>query len=132
MKLTSTFEIRGWDTAESDGLEQTSDIARVVIRKGFDGELRGQSVGYGLMLQTPAETGGYLVIERVSAVTADGREGSFVIQHYGIRDAAGGGPWYGDIVPGTGTGGFDGVGGKFSIKHEGGAAEFVWDFEFPA
>lgn len=131
MKLKSTFEIKGWDAAEADGLEETTDISRVTIRKNFDGDLRGQSTGYGLLIQTPEETGGYVVVERVSAVLADGREGRFAIQHYGIRDVSGEGPWHGDIIPGTGTGGFEGVSGKFSINHEDGAAEFVWDFEFP-
>src|SRR5437868_775392 len=129
MKLTSTFEIKGWDVAEADGIEETAGISRATIRKSFNGEIRGHSVGYGLFLQTPKETGGYLVIERVSAVTADGREGSFVIQHYGVRDASGGGPWYGNVVPGTGTGGFEDVTGTFKIKHEGGIAEFEWDLE---
>ena len=108
MKFTSTFEIKGWDVADSGGADELVDIGRATIRKAFSGELEGTSVGYGLLLQTPNETGGYVVIERVTA-TANGREGSFVIQHYGIRDAEGGGPWYGDVVPGTGTDGFEGV-----------------------
>jgi hypothetical protein len=130
MKFTSTFEIKGWDVASEGGAEEIADMSRVTIRKAFDGELKGTSVGYGVMLQTPEQTGGYVVIERVNAVTEDGREGTFVIQHYGVRDAAGGGPWYGDVVPGSGTDGFAGVSGTFAIKHEEGIAEFGWDFEF--
>ena len=126
MKLRSAFEIKGWDIAESDGIEETEGLSRATIRKSFDGELKGSSVGYGVLLQTPTETGGYVVVERVSGVTEDGREGTFVIQHYGIRDAKGGGPWYGDVVPGTGTGGFEGVTGTFTIQHDDGAF-FVFD-----
>jgi len=126
MKLTSTFEIKGWDVAEDGGVDELTDVARATIRKAFTGELEGTSVGYGLLLQTPEQTGGYVVIERVSA-TADGREGTFVIQHYGVRDAAGGGPWYGDVVPGSGTDGFAGVTGTFAIQHDEGGALFTWD-----
>ena len=131
MKLKSAFEIKGWDVAESDGIEETMGISRATIRKAFDGELHGHSVGYGLFLQTPEETGGYVVVERVAAVLADGREGTFVIQHYGVRDATGAGPWHGDVVPATGTGGFTDVTGTFKIKHEAGIAEFEWDIELP-
>jgi hypothetical protein len=130
MKLTSTFEIESWEVADTGGVEDLADISRATLRKSFAGELEGTSVGYGLFLQTPEQTGGYVVLERVSAVTEDGREGAFVIQHYGISDGAGGGPWYGDIVPGTGTDGFAGVTGTFAIQHEGGIAEFTWDLNF--
>jgi len=126
MKFKSTFEIKGWDVAETGGANELSDISQAVIRKEFSGELEGTSVGYGLFLQTPEQTGGYVVIERVLA-RADGREGSFVIQHYGIRDADEGGPWYGDVVPGTGTEGFAGVTGTFEIEHGDGKAFFTFD-----
>jgi hypothetical protein len=130
MKLSSTFEIKGWDVAETGGVDELVDVSRATIRKAFTGELEGTSVGYGLLLQTPEETGGYVVIERVSAVLADGREGTFVIQHYGVRDAEGGGPWYGDVVPGSGTDGFAGATGTFAIQHDEGGALFTWDLEF--
>ena len=129
MKFTSTFEIKGWDVADTGGVDDLADVGRATIRKSFAGELEGSSVGYGLLLQTPAETGGYVVIERVTA-KADGREGSFVIMHYGVRDASGGGPWHGDVVPGTGTDGFVGVTGTFAIQHDEKGALFTWDLSF--
>ena len=129
MKFTSTFEIKGWDIAADGGVDELSDISQATIRKSFTGELEGSSVGLGLLLQTPAGTGGYVVIERVTA-KADGREGTFVIQHYGVRDASGGGPWYGDVVPGSGTDGFADVTGKFTIQHDESGALFTWELEF--
>jgi hypothetical protein len=99
MKFTSSFEIKGWDVSEPDGPEELTDVSRATIRKSFSGELEGTSVGYGLLLQTPEQTGGYVVIEHVTAVIADGREGGFVIQHYGIRDASGGGPGMAMLFP---------------------------------
>lgn len=130
MKFTSTFEIKGWDVADSGGVDELADIGRATIRKSFTGELEGTSVGYGLLFQTPGGTGGYVVVERVSG-QADGREGTFVIQHYGIRDADGGGPWYGDVVPGTGTDGFEGVSGTFTIQHDETGAIFIFELELP-
>lgn len=130
MNFTSTFEIKGWDVAETGGVDELADVGRATIRKAFTGELEGTSVGYGLLLQTPEQTGGYVVIERVTA-KADGREGSFVIMHYGVRDASGGGPWYGDVVPGAGADGFAGVTGTFAIQHDDNGAVFTWDLSFP-
>ena len=57
MKLTSTFEIKAWDVAADGGVDELADISRATLRKSFSGELEGTSVGYGLFLQTPAETG---------------------------------------------------------------------------
>jgi hypothetical protein len=129
MKFISTFEIKAWDVAAEGGVDELADIGRATIRKAFSGELEGTSVGYGLLLQTPEQTGGYVVIERVSG-KADGREGTFVLQHYGVRDAEGGGPWHGDVVPGSGTEGFAGVTGTFAIQHDEGGAKFTFDLEF--
>ena len=111
------------------GVDDLADIGRATIRKEFTGQLEGTSVGYGLLLQTPEQTGGYVVIERVSR-KADGREGTFVIQHYGVRDAEGSGPWYGDVGPGSGTDGFAGVTEIFVIQHDEGGAVFTWDLSF--
>ena len=129
MKFISTFEIKGWDVADAGGVDELADVGRATIRKSFTGELEGTSVGFGLLLQTPEQTGGYAVIERVSA-KANGRDGTFVIQHYGVRDAEGGGPWHGDVVPGSGTDGFAGVTGTFAIQHDEDGAFFTFDLEF--
>jgi len=129
MKFASTFEIKGWDVADSGGVDELADVGRATIKKAFTGELEGTSVGYGLLMQTPAKTGGVVVIERVPARAA-GREGNFFIMHYGVRDASGGGPWYGDVVPGSGTDGFAGVVGTFTIQHDEAGAIFTWDLEF--
>jgi hypothetical protein len=131
MKLRSDFEIKGWDVAESDGVAELADVSRATITKHFTGDLNGTSVGYGLLLQTPEQTGGYVVLERVAGATNDGREGTFMIQHYGILDAEGIGPWHGDVVPGTGTDGFRGVTGTFKIEHDEGKAAFEWELDFP-
>ena len=131
MKLRSEFEIKGWDVAEFDGISETADMARATIRKSFSGEFNGTSIGYGVLLQTAEQSGGYVVMERVTGTSSEGQTGSFVIQHYGIRDAEGGGPWYGHVIPGTGTHDFAGVTGTFEIEHGEGVAAFQWSLELP-
>lgn len=129
MQYKSSFEIKEWEVAQPDGVGELADVSRATIRKAFTGELEGSSIAYGLLMQTPSHTGGYVVVERVSA-KAGGREGTFVILHYGINDGDSGGPWHGDVVPGSGTDGFAGVTGKFAIEHGEGVAAFTWDLSF--
>src|SRR5258706_4636472 len=130
MKLKSSFQITSWDAEPVDESTEAVDLSKAVIRKSFSGELEGTSIGYGVFCKAAAETGGYIVVEVVTGATEDGREGSFVIQHYGIRDTNQGGPWHGDVVPGTGTDGFAGVTGKFKIEHGDEGAFFIFDLEF--
>jgi hypothetical protein len=131
MKYRSEFEIKGWDVAEFDGISETADMARATIRKAFTGELNGTSIGYGVLLQTQEQSGGYVVMERVTGTTSDGLTGSFVMQHYGIRDSSDQGPWYGHVIPGTGTHDFSGVTGSFVIEHGDGPAAFIWELDLP-
>lgn len=115
MKLTvkAPFKITGWEpfTEEND---EIADIARARIRKEFSGELQGTSVANAILYQTPVKSGGYVALERITGKIGD-REGSFVVQHSGVRDTDGSGPAYGDVVPGSGTDGFEGVTGSMNI-----------------
>src|SRR4051812_39100304 len=104
MKVKSSFKITAWEPVIDEN-DEIADIARARIRKEFTGELTGSSVANAILYQTPVQSGGYTAIERITG-KIDGREGTFVVQHSGIRDADGKGPFYGDVVPGSGTDGF--------------------------
>ena len=129
MKLTAKapFKITGWEpfTEEND---EIADIGRARIRKEFTGDLVGTSVANAVLYQTPVESGGYVALERITGKIGD-REGSFVFQHSGVRDADGNGPMYGDVVPGSGTGAFDGVTGSMNIVHDETGQFFLFDLE---
>ena len=129
MKLTAKapFKLIGWEpfTEEND---EIADIARARIRKEFTGDLIGTSVANAILYQTPVQSGGYVALERISGKIGD-REGSFVVQHSGVRDTDGGGPMYGDIVPGSGTGGFEGVTGSMKIAQDDTGEYFLLDLD---
>ena len=128
MKIKSSFKITGWEPA-ADENDEIADIARARIRKEFSGEMTGTSVANAILYQTPVQSGGYSAIERITGKIAD-REGTFVVQHSGIRDAAGNGPFYGDVVPGSGTGGFEGVTGSMQIAQGESGEYFLLDLTF--
>ena len=91
--------------------------------------MAGTSVANAVLYQTPVKSGGYTAIERITGTIGD-RKGTFVVQHSGIRDAEGNGPFYGDVVPGSGTGGFDGVTGSMQIAQGESGEYFLLDLTF--
>ena len=63
-----------------------------------------------------------MATERIEGRTDDGREGTLVIQHGGLKpDPA---TWFGHIVPSTGTGDFVGWSGPARIVHDDHGAYF--------
>lgn len=128
MKVKSSFKITGWEPV-TDENDEIADIARARIRKEFTGEMAGTSVANAVLYQTPVKSGGYTAIERITGKIGD-RKGTFVVQHSGIRDAEGKGPFYGDVVPGSGTGGFEGVTGSMQIAQRESDEYFLLDLTF--
>lgn len=129
MQYRSSFKITGWEPAPTDETDEIADIARARIRKAFTGDLEGASVANAILYQTPVKSGGYAALERITGKIGD-REGTFVIQHSGIRNVSGEGPAYGDVVPGSGTGGFEGVTGTMKIEEFESGESFVFDLTF--
>ncbi len=129
MQYISSFKITGWEPAPADEADEIADITRARIRKTFTGELEGTSVANAILYQSPAKSGGYASLELITGKIG-GREGTFVIQHSGIRDAAGNGPAYGDVVPGSGTGGFNRVAGTMKIEGTESGESFIFDLTF--
>jgi hypothetical protein len=129
MQYRSSFKITGWEPMPADETDEIADIARARIRKAFTGALEGTSVANAILYQTPVQSGGYAALERITGKIGD-REGTFVVQHSGIRDAAGNGPAYGDVVPGSGTGGFEGVTGTMAIEQTESGESFSFDLTF--
>jgi hypothetical protein len=128
MKVKSSFKITGWEPA-ADENDEIADIARARIRKEFAGEMTGTSVANAILYQTPVQSGGYAALERITAKIGD-RAGTFVVQHSGIRDTDGSGPAYGDVVPGSGTDGFEGVTGSMQIAQGESGEYFLLDLTF--
>ena len=130
MNLTvkAPFKITGWEPFSEEN-DEIADIARARIRKQFTGEMDATSVANAILYQTPVKSGGYAAIERITGKIGDS-EGSFVVQHCGIRDSVGNGASYGDVVPGSGTGDFEGVTGSMKIEQDDSGEYFQLDLVF--
>ncbi len=103
-----------------------STLGRFSIDKTWAGDLVGTSVGEMLAGGSAKGSGAYVAIERISG-TLDGREGSFMLVHRGLMTDNVPSLDIG-IVPGSGTGGLEGISGSFTLTIEG--KEHRWEMEY--
>lgn len=103
-------------TATFKGLDETK-IGRISFRKTYIGALEAVGVGEMLSAQCADGHAGYVAIEQIKGAIA-GRKGSFIIQHFGIKN-----PAHSDlrieIIPGSGSGELVTVRGQMTIRTEG-------------
>lgn len=127
MKATGTFDVKlqpldSYATGD-DGIS----LGRMSIDKSFQGDLTGQSLGQMLTAITAVEgSAGYVAIEQVSG-TLHGKRGTFVLQHFGITNAAESRLVL-EVVPDSGTGELVGIAGTMTIQNEGGQHSFLFDY----
>lgn len=117
MEAKCTFDVTEWKPSPGDAPEEGPALTRVAIRKKFQGELDGESVGEGLFcgLSDPEAGAGYVVSERVTGALA-GRSGTFVLQHGGVMGPGMAPRSFGNVVPGSGTGELAGLRGEMEIS----------------
>jgi hypothetical protein len=124
IRSVSAFDVTGWDQTRYEEEAAGPVLSRVTIRKSYHGQLVGESTAELLMCQAdPSDLSsgaGYVASERVVG-RLGGREGSFVMQHWGVSgsDAQ---RTAGHVVPGSGTGELAGLSGdvEIAVDAEGG------------
>ncbi len=95
--------------------------------KQFSGALEATSVVQMISAGNPASgSAAYVAIERIAG-TLDGRSGSFMTCHRGIMDG-GAVSLEVDIVPGSGSEGFEGIRGKMTIRIDAGVHHYELDY----
>lgn len=106
-------------------------VARMLLYKEFHGALEAVAHGEMMAAHEPLTGAGvYVAIDRVTG-TLDGKSGSFLMAHRGIR--------YADgqsldivIVPGSGTGQLAGITGSVDIQIEEKKHFYTIDYTLPA
>lgn len=129
MKVTTNFEVTGWDPVPYDESEPAAALSQVTITKIFRGGLEGTSTARGLFCGCSDGSGSYVVMERITGKIGT-REGTFVMQHGGIMRSGAAGSQFGDIIPGSGFGGFGGIGGTVKFRHGDDGAFVDFDLSF--
>jgi hypothetical protein len=129
MKTTVNFEVTGWDPTPYDETIESATLSKVVIIKKFSGDLEGDSIAEGLFCACADDSASYVVMERVIGKMGE-RQGTFVMQHGGIVNKGAVESQFGNIIPGSGTDGFTGIGGTVLFQHDEAGAFIHLDIEF--
>ena len=126
LKATSRFDVTGWDETpygdEGDGPHHSEGdgphLSEALVVKEYHGDLEGAGRARVLMCRAsrdgPLQDAGYIASERVVGRLGS-REGSFVLQHWGVAAAGSPPRTDGHVVPGSGTGELAGLSGSMEI-----------------
>jgi hypothetical protein len=107
--ITADFDVSSWEPTPYVVEGTNSELSTVRAVKIFEGSISGTSVA-DLLLAGNMAGAGYVGSE-VFAGTVEGREGTMVIQHWGLAEGEATAS-SGHIIPGSGTGGLAGISGK--------------------
>ena len=133
MKTVSSFEITGWDAVPDADEGEGPFLSEARVVKRYQGDLDGEGRVRLLMCRAsadgPLENAGYIASEQVSGMLG-GREGTFVLHHWGIAEAGAPPSTAGHVVPGSGTGELAGLSGTMEIHVDGdGKHTLTLDYE---
>ncbi len=130
VRATGSFDVK-MTSRPPDEKEGDARIGRMALDKHYHGDLQASGRGQMLAVMDPAKgSGGYVALEVVEGTLA-GRRGTFALQHGGLMD--GGRPSLTIVVvPGSGTGEFEGIAGTLAIRIENGKHFYDFDYALPA
>ncbi len=127
---TGTFDVK-MSPETVNGQTPDPDMGQMAMRKIWLGDLDGTSTGTMIGAGSPARgSAGYIAMEKVTGTLA-GRTGSFILQQFGTMTN--------DklqmtiaVVPSTGTGQLEGIGGTMTIRTNNGQHYYDFDYSLPA
>jgi hypothetical protein len=132
MQITVPFEITRWDEEPYDKGEG-NELARATVEKAFAADrLSGTSAAQLFLVRTAGEPQGaaYTAVERFQVVLG-GREGTFVLVHGATSEVDADDVSRGHVVPGSGTGGLEGLRGTAAYAHDEDGPRLTLDYELP-
>ncbi len=109
----ATFTNETYDEEPYDDRDGTV-LGRVHITRSFEGDLEGESTAELLTATVDEGSAAYVALDRIAG-RLHGREGSFVLQHYGVVSPAGAAT-AGSVVPDSATGELRGLRGEGRIS----------------
>lgn len=123
-QITIPFQVTAWETVNTDETTKTRALSRILVKKTFDGEVKGESAGELLMCASTDGAAGYTIMDRFH-VTIEGQKGSFVAIHGGMTDEM---KATGKIVPGSGTDDLKGISGTLEFKSDESGKRIILDY----
>ena len=132
MQANGTFEVKLQPLEPYAAGQAGVNLGRTSLDKTFSGDLQGTSRGEMLSAvagDARGDAAGYVAIEQVSG-TLGGREGTFVLQHYGVS-GRGGDRLTLKVLPSSGTGALAGLVGEMTIRREDGEHFYRLEYTLP-
>lgn len=127
MRASGEFEVNLQPLVAFTQGSADARIDRFSITKTFRGDLNAHSLGEMISARSAVQgSAGYVAIEQVEG-TLHGRQGTFVLQHYGVM-AHGAQRLLLEVVPDSGSGELATLAGSIEIRIEGG--RHFYDFEY--
>ena len=128
MKISGKFDVALHPLDTYADSRDELQLGRMSIDKTFFGVLSAKSRGEMLSARTPVEgSAGYVAIELVNG-ELNGKQGSFVLQHFGIM-GKGEHSLTLEVVPDSGTGELKGLYGTMDIQIENGEHSYTFEYE---
>lgn len=126
---TGSFEVKSWDEQPYAELEGGRKLTKASVTQAFTGDIEGQGAVEWLMCYRDDGTANWCGFERVDGRIGE-RAGTFVLQMSGTFDGGEAkGDWF--VVPGSATGGLQGLRGRGGMKAPPGPkASFTLDYDF--
>ena len=120
------FQVTTWDEQKKEESAGNPTLSRILVKKSFDGEVSGESVGELLMCASADGAAGYTIMDRFT-VEIEGKKGSFVAIHGGMTDEM---KASGKIVPGSGTDDLKEISGTLEFKSDESGKTIIFDYSF--
>lgn len=125
--VSGKFDVEMSPTEFSVESNDGNQLGRMLLSKTYYGALEARGKGEMTSARTQVESSaGYVALEHVTGTLA-GKQGSFVLMHYGIMHD-GEQRLILEVVPDSGTDELEGLSGKMGIRIEGG--QHYYDFEY--
>ncbi len=125
-QITIPFQVTAWEMQTTDETTGNPTLSRIIVKKNFDGEVKGESVGELLMCASTDGAAGYTVMDRFT-IEIENRKGSFVAIHGGMTDEM---KATGKIVPSSGTDDLTGISGTLEFKSDESGKRIILDYSF--
>jgi hypothetical protein len=127
MNASGTFDVILAPQAVDNEPARIARIDRLSIDKKYHGALQGTSSGQMQAIKDDQNTGAYVALEKVVA-SLNGRNGTFMLMHYGYMSQGAVGRWLVEVVPHSGTDQLAGLGGTMSIFQK--DKQHSYEFEY--
>jgi hypothetical protein len=121
--LIARFDVSGYDPSTIPGIDDDW-VGALVMRKTYTEGIVGEGLLHFISSGVEGAQG-YLAAERITG-SIDGADGAVTV-HHGALNSSDDPTAFGHIIPGTGTGAFDGWTGTARIVHDDRGPYFVFE-----